>query len=203
MLFNLLNNAVRFTETGSVTVSAARDGEQIVFSVADTGVGVPPEYIDRIFEEFQQADGSTKRRYGGIGLGLAISKRFVTLHGGRIWVDSQPGKGSTFYFSLPIRRGEWEPAPAGRLAEAGAPPPGTESEKPVLLVVTHSMAAATLLTRYVQGCQTVVVPDIEQGCSTAQQLLPQAVVIDPACDLPEGKDLARWRRTGDCRVHHS
>ncbi|MDI7278123.1 MAG: ATP-binding protein, partial [Anaerolineae bacterium] len=106
VLFNLLNNAARFTEQGTITVSVRRQGDEVVFSVADTGVGIAPEDLPRVFEEFQQLNGTTRRRHGGAGLGLAISKRFVQLHGGRIWVESQPGQGSTFYFGLPIRRSE-------------------------------------------------------------------------------------------------
>ena len=103
ILANMLANAVKFTERGSVTVSASAAEGWVTMSVADTGVGISPEAQAYVFDEFRQADSSTTRRYGGTGLGLAISKRLVTLHGGRIWVDSETGKGSTFHFTLPIR----------------------------------------------------------------------------------------------------
>jgi signal transduction histidine kinase len=103
ILANMLANAVKFTERGSVTVSASAAEGWVTLSVADTGVGITPEAQAYVFDEFRQADSSTTRRYGGTGLGLAISKRLVTLHGGRIWVDSEVGKGSTFHFTLPIR----------------------------------------------------------------------------------------------------
>jgi signal transduction histidine kinase/HAMP domain-containing protein len=103
VLANMLANAVKFTERGSVSVSASAAEGWVTVSVADTGVGITPEAQAYVFDEFRQADSSTTRRYGGTGLGLAISKRLVTLHGGRIWVDSEVGKGSTFHFTLPIR----------------------------------------------------------------------------------------------------
>ncbi|HEV8470237.1 MAG TPA: ATP-binding protein [Candidatus Limnocylindria bacterium] len=103
VLANMLANAVKFTERGSVTVSANTAEGWVTISVADTGVGITPEAQAYVFDEFRQADSSTTRRYGGTGLGLAISKRLITLHGGRIWVDSEVGRGSTFHFTLPIR----------------------------------------------------------------------------------------------------
>jgi len=103
VLANMLANAVKFTERGTVSVAATSAEGWVTVSVADTGVGISPEAQAYVFDEFRQADSSTTRRYGGTGLGLAISKRLVTLHGGRIWVDSEVGRGSTFHFTLPIR----------------------------------------------------------------------------------------------------
>jgi len=180
VLFNLLNNAARFTEAGGVTVSVAQHGDEVIFAVADTGVGIAPEALDRIFEDFQQADSGTRRRHGGAGLGLAISKRFVTLHGGRIWVESQPGVGSTFSFSLPVGDGPLDASAAGAVAPARAGQSGTLSDQPVLLAVTHSLTAAALLTRYIHGCNTVIVPDLAHAQNAAARLLPQAIVVDQA-----------------------
>jgi signal transduction histidine kinase len=103
VIFNLLSNAVKFTpEGGQVDVSAKRvDGEMRV-SVADSGPGIAAEDLDRIFEEFQQTEAGARQREG-TGLGLALSKRFVEMHGGRIWCESEVGKGSTFEFTLPLR----------------------------------------------------------------------------------------------------
>ena len=104
MIFNLLSNAVKFTPAGgAVDVSAARVNGEVRVSVADTGPGIAPEDHERIFEEFQQAEAGVEQREG-TGLGLALSKRLVELHGGRIWVDSELGQGSTFVFTLPARR---------------------------------------------------------------------------------------------------
>ena len=102
ILLNLVGNAIKFTEVGEVRIEAiARDGEFVV-SVSDTGPGIAPADQQKIFEEFQQADSSTTRKKGGTGLGLSIAKRIIELHGGRIWVESSPGKGSTFSFTLPV-----------------------------------------------------------------------------------------------------
>jgi signal transduction histidine kinase len=103
VIFNLLSNAVKFTpEGGSVDVCAAQVNGEIRISVADSGPGIAAEDCERIFEEFQQTEAGLEQREG-TGLGLALSKRLVELHGGRIWVDSEPGKGSTFVFTLPAR----------------------------------------------------------------------------------------------------
>jgi signal transduction histidine kinase len=102
-VFNLLANAVKFTPTGgSVDVSAARVNGEVRVSVADTGPGVAPEDHERIFEEFQQTNVGLAVG-DGTGLGLALSKRLVELHGGRIWIESEVGAGSTFVFTLPAR----------------------------------------------------------------------------------------------------
>ena len=101
VIFNLLSNAVKFTPAGgAVDVSAARVNGEVRVSVADTGPGIAAEDRERIFEEFQQTEAGIEQREG-TGLGLALSKRLVELHGGRIWVDSELGKGSTFVFTLP------------------------------------------------------------------------------------------------------
>jgi len=86
-----------------VRVSVRVEGDQLLYGVADTGVGIAPEDQEKIFEEFRQVDGSHTRKEGGTGLGLAITKRLVEMHGGRIWVESEVGKGSTFWFTLPVQ----------------------------------------------------------------------------------------------------
>ncbi len=102
VLDNLLHNAVKFSPNGGRITVRVQDLEDCVqVSVQDTGIGIPPDKLERIFERFYQVDGSTKRRFGGMGLGLAIVKRIVEAHGGRVWAESELGKGSTFYFTIP------------------------------------------------------------------------------------------------------
>ena len=104
IILNLVGNAIKFTEKGEVVVqvevdSQSEDQAMLHFAVRDTGIGIPPEKQQIIFGPFEQADASTTRRYGGTGLGLAITSHLVKLMGGRIWVESVPGQGSTFHFT--------------------------------------------------------------------------------------------------------
>jgi len=103
VLLNLVGNAIKFTDKGEVAVRASVMNGAFTVAVCDTGPGIPAVDQVKIFEEFQQADNSITRRKGGTGLGLSIAKRIIEMHGGRIWVESEPGKGSTFYFTLPVR----------------------------------------------------------------------------------------------------
>jgi signal transduction histidine kinase/DNA-binding response OmpR family regulator len=111
VLHNLVGNAVKFTDAGTVRVSARQDGNFIEVAVADTGIGIPKEKFEAIFREFEQVDGSITRAYGGTGLGLVIAQQLIELHGGKIWVDSELGKGSTFYFTLPTAPADLKPEP--------------------------------------------------------------------------------------------
>jgi signal transduction histidine kinase len=102
ILINLLSNAVKFTADGTITVTARQHETSLVLAVADTGIGIPQEALERIFEAFQQVDGSTTRRYGGTGLGLSITRELARLLGGNVAVTSEVGAGSTFTVSFPI-----------------------------------------------------------------------------------------------------
>ncbi len=102
-LMNLAGNALKFTRRGRVEIGVERVGVDLQFRVSDTGIGIPRNRLDGLFTEFQQADATIAREFGGTGLGLSITKRFVEMHGGQVWVESELGKGSTFYFSVPLR----------------------------------------------------------------------------------------------------
>jgi signal transduction histidine kinase len=102
VLINLVGNAIKFTDTGEVAIKAETNNGSFHVSVRDTGPGISAADQARLFQEFQQADNAITRKKGGTGLGLAISKRIVEMHGGKIWVESQPGQGSTFAFTLPV-----------------------------------------------------------------------------------------------------
>ena len=125
VLLNLVGNAVKFTERGSVTVEAGVESQDETticarFAVRDSGPGIPLDKQKIIFEAFRQADGSTARKHGGTGLGLAISARLVELMGGRIWVESAPGKGSTFWFTARIGKLDNSPKPSPENLPANA-----------------------------------------------------------------------------------
>jgi len=131
VLVNLLGNAIKFTEAGEVTLDARVQGDWLCFAVGDTGIGMTPEQVARLFRPFEQADSSTTRRFGGTGLGLSISAHLVEAMGGHIQVDSAPGVGSRFEVRLPLLAAEADsrPAPQGRIVLAGLP---TEEATPLL-----------------------------------------------------------------------
>lgn len=195
ILINLLNNAARYTDEGGVTVTVRADGQAVLFGVADTGMGIAEQDLTRIFEEFFQVDGSTRRRHGGVGLGLALCRHFVHMHEGRIWAESEPGGGSAFYFCLPTPEVRTEQHGPRQPLRAGAAPP--LQADPVLLAVTSSPAAASMLNRFMAGSHLIVVEDMEQADQAVAQFLPQAVVVDSASVAlgdEEAQSLAwRWK----------
>jgi len=101
ILYQLFDNGVKYTTKGEVGVSYKKEQDVLVFSVSDTGIGITPQQVNHIFNRFQKADDTDTNPYRGGGLGLAISKSLVEMLGGKIWVESNPGVGSTFFFSLP------------------------------------------------------------------------------------------------------
>ena len=105
-LMNLAGNSLKFTKQGKVGVAVdLRDGAMLRFRVEDTGIGIPEDKIGSLFTEFKQTDATIASEYGGTGLGLSITKKFIEMHGGRIWVESEVGRGSTFLFEVPLRAG--------------------------------------------------------------------------------------------------
>lgn len=104
ILWNIVGNGIKFTKQGQVSLTIDQMHEDLVVEVADTGIGIRPEDVDIVFEQFRQVDGKLNREAGGTGLGMPISKNLVELHGGRIWLESELGKGSTFYFTIPLTR---------------------------------------------------------------------------------------------------
>jgi len=126
ILHNLIGNAVKFTPAGAVAVSASlmkKDNQDMVqVKITDTGIGIPADKLGVIFQSFEQVDASAAREYGGTGLGLSITKQLIELHGGAIGVESEPGKGSTFWFTLPVWRDEFQVSP--QLATADTQPLG-------------------------------------------------------------------------------
>ena len=128
VVVNLLNNAVKFTESGgTIEIGTRQIDDHIVVEVADSGIGIPARDLNRIFDLFTRSDVAVNRQYEGLGLGLHLVKRLVELHGGRIWVESTPGKGSRFFFSLPVGQALAPALPAP--AEGG----GSEADSSVAL----------------------------------------------------------------------
>jgi CheY-like chemotaxis protein/anti-sigma regulatory factor (Ser/Thr protein kinase) len=180
-LFNLLGNAAKFTEDGTITLRAHREDDTLVFAVEDTGIGMSPEQLDKLFRRFSQADASTTRRFGGTGLGLAITRAFATMLGGKIDVASEAGKGSTFTLRLPldIRDARADPDdPATLVGEAAA----TEPDGPAGLVLVMDDDAATrdLVSRFLrrEGFAVRCAADGAEGLAMARRLRPSAILLD-------------------------
>lgn len=173
VLLNLLGNAHRFTEHGSVTLSVHEQSGSVVFSVADTGRGIPADKMPLIFDEFYQVDYSLSRSHGGAGLGLAICKRFVERHGGYVEVTSQEGVGSTFTFMLPVR---------GATGSSG----GTDT--PVagktLLVFDRDPLVASLIRRHLAPHKVVQITDPDVLIESVDLYHPLVVVLNQKPDLP-------------------
>lgn len=111
ILTNLIKNAIKFTDAGYIKVGCKKNPEEIQFYVEDSGIGIPEDRKEAIFNRFEQADIGDSRAYQGSGLGLSIAKSYTEMLGGRVWLESEPGKGSTFYFTIPGYTGEKESAP--------------------------------------------------------------------------------------------
>ncbi len=172
VLFNLVTNAIRFTDEGQITISAGLEGEEIVTSVQDTGRGIPAGQLDRIFDEFLQVGGPKEDENPGKGLGLAIARRFVQLHGGRIWVQSAEGRGSVFSFSLPLAA-----RATSRLRSGSYPLPPRLAARPLVLVVDEDVTATAYLERQMDDHRFLQVrPD--EAADLPPNLAPVAAIVN-------------------------
>jgi signal transduction histidine kinase/CheY-like chemotaxis protein len=170
-LLNLLGNAGKFTNHGRIKLEVRRAGDEILFIVSDTGIGMTAEQQGRLFQAFSQADASTTRRYGGTGLGLAITKHFCEMLGGSISVESTQGQGSTFTITLPDRDHV--------VSEAAARPEGAE-HAPLVMIVDDDSNARDLLAATVrrEGYRVIEATDGETALAIARQWRPDAVTLD-------------------------
>ena len=193
VIVNLLSNAGRFTEAGGVTVRCQKAGDEVIISITDTGPGITPEDQNRLFQPFQQVDGSSRRKYGGRGLGLSISKQFVEMHGGVIDMVSALGKGTTFNIHLPL---ETPPADApftGRESPVRwinpADPFGYRLRtrpfkapfpvvKPHYDLVEQEHTLQHLFNLYVNNADIVVLPDVRTAIAEVNRSPSQVVVVN-------------------------
>jgi CheY-like chemotaxis protein len=191
-LFNLLSNAAKFTQNGSITlkvdrmdierpqdsnVSGLSPQPSILFTVTDTGIGMTAEQSEKLFQEFTQADASTSRRYGGTGLGLALSRRFCRMMGGDITVTSAPGEGSSFTIILPAQVVDPKAASQEAAAETPAPVPA-EAKK--VVVIDDEPTARDLLGRLMraEGFHVLTAAGGEEGLRLIQAVHPDIITLD-------------------------
>jgi CheY-like chemotaxis protein len=176
-LINLLSNAARFTERGGVKVRAWAENTDVVTAVSDTGTGIAPDSLSTVFEEFRQVDINGERRLVGNGIGLALSRRFVELHGGSMWVESRLDEGSTFYFTLPTCGNVIAGVGRTKGDHWVASVAGAEAVAPAVLVLDRDGEAASLLARYLDGHRVLAVDGIEKVRRLTSETSVRAVMI--------------------------
>lgn len=185
VILNLLSNAGRFTDHGGACVRGWREDNAVVVAISDTGPGIAADQIDKLFGRFHQLPASTNRRYGGTGLGLSISKSFVEMHDGEMWLESEKGVGSTFFFRLPID----PPAPIDdgisrwfspyvrhevRTRPSMAP---VADPRPRFVVLESGDFLSKLLTRYMDDAEVVSVASLDQALRELSQVPSQALLV--------------------------
>ncbi|WP_237481249.1 response regulator [Lichenibacterium dinghuense] len=182
MLLNLLGNAAKFTEAGTITLAAWREvgevGPSVCLRVSDTGIGMTPEQLDKLFQRFQQADSSTTRRFGGTGLGLSLTKAFADMLNGTVSVESKEGEGTSFTVRLPPTH--VEAGTENALIGEPSPEVGEEGSRDLVLVIDDDPDQRHLMTRFLQreGFRAQVAPDGRKGLELARTLHPRAILLD-------------------------
>ena len=190
VLLNPLSNAGRFTEQGGVRVQARQERNQVIISVTDTGLGISAAEIDEVFKPFQQLDGSIHSHWAGSGLGLSISKHFVELHEGKMWLESEEGQGTTFFFGLPLAEAadplaggaaRWI-VPDGTLRDRSQrttlPPP--LRDRPRLLIFEADGILRRVLSRYLPDVELVSVTSLAEAVQEIEQVPAQALLVNAA-----------------------
>jgi len=209
MLVNLLSNAVKFTADGGwigLTVTPENDGEAICFTVWDTGIGIRAEDLERLFKPFVQLDSKLSRQYSGTGLGLAMVRQLAELHRGRVGVESEPGKGSRFYFVIPTRQPMMLPfehtetdlrmPPAAEWHVSAHMARQEKKNKEQLLIVEDNEANLNILTDYLQaqGYETFAAADGFQALDRVQSFVPDLILMDVQLPGMDGLDTIRTLR---------
>ncbi|HVN00220.1 MAG TPA: ATP-binding protein [Caulobacteraceae bacterium] len=202
ILYNLISNALKFTEHGEVRVTAAKTGEMLALMVSDTGVGIAPERVGVLFEKFTQADASTTRRYGGTGLGLAICRELAALMGGEISVESKQGEGSTFLVKLPLEQvGE---ALTPTFAAPPAPSPQVEASLPRIRVLAaedntvNQLVLKTLLHQI--GVEPMVVENGELALEAWKDSPWDVILMDMQMPVMDGLAATRAIREAEAAM---
>ncbi len=185
ILLNLLGNAAKFTEGGTITLAVLREAsqagdERVIFRVSDTGIGMTPEQVDKLFRRFQQADSSTTRRFGGTGLGLSLTKAFADLLGGAVEVASEEGRGSSFTVRLPSTY--VAPIEEPSSAEIDEPSPAAQAAllRDLVLVIDDDADQRALMTRFLhrEGFNARTASGGREGLALARELRPRAILLD-------------------------
>lgn len=171
VVLNLVSNACKFTDEGKVTLKARAEREKIVISVSDTGIGIPEEKLDSIFEEFTQVDASTTRKVGGTGLGLPISRHFIEMHKGQIWVDSKPGQGSTFSFAIPLTSDTKAPDTIESLPSTTN---GKDGQGHLVIAIDDDSGVITLYKRFLKKLNYKVV-----GLNNSENVVDEVKLYEP------------------------
>lgn len=199
-LLNLGSNACKFTDAGRIFILARREGDELVFLVSDTGIGMSEEQIGKLFQPFSQADSSTTRRFGGTGLGLTITQRFATMLGGSINVESLAGVGSTFTLRIKadldraLNQASLPAEPAATEDQQDVFFPGKvefDRTKPLAVVIDDEPGAATLLKRMATqaGYATLIAPDGEHGLKLIREHNPAIILLDLGLPKVSGLDV--------------
>jgi len=213
ILLNIVSNGVKFTDHGAVQVIVqvlfTDEKHFLLFQVNDTGIGIDPDKADRLFKSFSQVDSSSTRRYGGTGLGLAISKKLCEAMGGRMWVQSTAGKGSTFYFTMPLIPVDQVemPKPTAKEIEAaeGSSPTPPETDRPMRILVAedepmNQLLVKRFLAKLGQSCDLA-----NNGCEAVEKLQNNSydlVLMDVQMPEMDGLHAAMEVRAGHCGDHH-
>jgi len=185
VILNLVSNACKFTDEGDVTIRASAGKDKVTISVVDSGIGIPADKLNSVFEEFTQVDASTTRKVGGTGLGLPISRHFVEMHKGQIWVESEFGQGSIFSFAIPIYQGEQhsdEDAVVKTEAEIAA----SEENKRVIVAIDPDPNVISLYQRFLQhnGYELIGLHDGEDIVHKIKHHAPIAILLE--VQIPDG-----------------
>lgn len=179
VLLNLLNNSLRFTEQGGATISLSCSKEELLVSVEDTGTGIAPQEIDKVFDEFRQVGQESWRRREGTGLGLSISKRFVQLHGGSMWLESELGVGTRITFSIPVQNDR--PAPGSSTPLPNYPILDAQvRQEQLVLLLAPDPSSARLARQCLVDFRVVQVERPEELSDQVAQLYPRAVIVSQA-----------------------